>query len=690
VSDTPRAPIGGRYRLVRPLGQGGMGRVWHAWDEILRRDVAVKELVPPPGLSEDEQRDLRERAMREARTVARLNQVNVVRIYDVLYEDGKPWIVMELVASRPLHVVLRQQGPMAPAQAARIGLSVLAALQAAHAAGVLHRDVKPANVLLADDGRVVLTDFGLATASGDPGMTHSGVVLGSPAYLAPERATDGPVGPASDLWSLGATLYAAVEGRSPYARTSAIATLAALATDEPPPAPRHAGALTPVLAGLLERDPDERIDLEEAYHLLRDVVDAEDPDSLSPAAAVRPVAARPEPAVPSSTSGSWARAVAGSRAGATAKAAPAGVAPAGPAAAAEPRSHKRRWLAGVAVVLILLAGGLLMVRPDLNGNKADAAGSRPAAAAPSQPETAGWHYYRDDPDFSMPVPDGWKPVRTGRHIEFREPGGPRVLTVDELESPPSDLTAHARSREKADRKSYAGYARIGVRLADYQSRAVDREWTYVADGNLLMHAVSRTFVGENGRAFSLGWRAPGSSWVTDETSFTLVLDGFREAEARVKPSPRPSRSAGPKPTPKPSKTTTAPPLPTAPGQLIRNQATDTCLDVPNSDANTTAGLQIWACTGTPGQLFTLASDRSVKVLGRCLEIGGDTDGSPLHLATCNGGGRQMFTLSPAADLVSLQVDKCVEVPDANPALGTVVRIWTCLGPSQQKWFLAAP
>ena len=228
-----------------------------------------------------------------------------------------------------------------------------------------------------------------------------------------------------------------------------------------------------------------------------------------------------------------------------------------------------------------------------------------------------------------------------------------------------------------------------MRLADYQARAVDREWTYVAEGNLLMHAVSRTFVGENGRAFSLGWRAPGSSWVTDETSFTLVLDGFREAEAKVKPSPRPSRTASPKPTAKPSKTTTtAPPLPAAPGRLIRNQATDTCLDVPNSDANTTAGLQIWACTGTPGQLFTLASDRSVQVLGKCLEIGGDTDGSPLHLATCNGGGRQMFTLSPAADLVSLQVDKCVEVPDANPALGTVVRIWTCLGPSQQKWFLA--
>ncbi|GIF73036.1 serine/threonine protein kinase [Asanoa siamensis] len=224
MSDAPRPLIADRYRLVEPLGQGGMGRVWLARDETLRRDVALKEIVPPAGLTDDERREMRERSMREARAIARLNQVNVVRVFDVLHTGDDPWIVMELVHSRSLHAVLAAEGPLAPARVAEIGLSVLAALRAAHRAGVLHRDVKPANVLLADDGRIVLTDFGLATVPGDPTVTRTGMVLGSPAYLAPERAMDGHTGPAADLWSLGATLYAAVEGRSPYARSTSIAT----------------------------------------------------------------------------------------------------------------------------------------------------------------------------------------------------------------------------------------------------------------------------------------------------------------------------------------------------------------------------------------------------------------------------------------------------------------------------------
>ncbi|MEU5907504.1 protein kinase [Micromonospora sp. NPDC047467] len=278
MPDAPRQLIANRYRLVRPLGQGGMGRVWQARDEMLERDVAIKELVAPPGLRDDERREMRERSMREARAVARLGHVNVVRVFDVLHSGDDPWIVMELVPSRSLHEVLEAEGPMSAAHAARIGLGVLSALRAAHRAGVLHRDVKPANVLLADDGRVVLTDFGLATLPGDPRMTQTGIVLGSPAYLAPERATDGDVGPAADLWSLGATLYAAVEGRTPYQRSSPMATLAALAT-EPPPAAQRAGQLTPLLEGLLRRDPAQRINIEEADRLLRHAAGPVDPAS---------------------------------------------------------------------------------------------------------------------------------------------------------------------------------------------------------------------------------------------------------------------------------------------------------------------------------------------------------------------------------------------------------------------------
>ncbi|MCW6004582.1 protein kinase [Micromonospora sp. CPCC 205371] len=245
-----------------------MGRVWKARDEVLHRDVAIKELVPPPGLTPEERQEMRERSLREARAIARLNNVNVVRIFDVLRTDADPWIVMEYVASRSLQDVLASDGPVTPVRAAEIGLGVLGALNAAHRSGVVHRDVKPGNVLLADDGRVVLTDFGLATVPGDPNVTRTGLVLGSPAYIAPERARDGTAGPEADLWSLGATLFAAVEGQSPYARPSAIGTLAALAT-EPPPPPRRAGPMKPVLNGLLRKDPRARITADEAEKLLR-------------------------------------------------------------------------------------------------------------------------------------------------------------------------------------------------------------------------------------------------------------------------------------------------------------------------------------------------------------------------------------------------------------------------------------
>jgi serine/threonine protein kinase len=244
-----------------------MGRVWRATDVVLHREVAIKELVPPPGLTPAERQEMRERSLREARAIARLNNINVVRVFDVLSTDADPWIVMEYVPSRSLQDALAADGPFNALRSAEIGIGVLNALRAAHRNGVVHRDVKPGNVLLGADGRVVLTDFGLATVPGDPNVTRTGLVLGSPAYIAPERARDGTAGPAADLWSLGATLYAAVEGQSPFARPSAIATLAALATENVPVA-RNAGPLKPVLNGLLRKDPAHRINAEEAERLL--------------------------------------------------------------------------------------------------------------------------------------------------------------------------------------------------------------------------------------------------------------------------------------------------------------------------------------------------------------------------------------------------------------------------------------
>ncbi|MET9428186.1 serine/threonine-protein kinase [Streptomyces sp. NPDC003036] len=260
--------VAGRYRLRGPLGEGGMGVVWRARDEVLGREVAVKEVRAPAGLGAADVRRLYARLEREAWAAARVAHRNVVTVYDVATEDDRPWIVMELVRGVTLAEVLDAEGPMPPRRAARVGAEVLAALRAAHGAGVLHRDVKPANVLLSNDGRVVLTDFGIAVVEGASNLTMTGELIGSPEFLAPERALGQTPGPASDLWSLGVLLYAAVEGHSPFRQHTPLSTLRAVVDEELPP-PRRAGALEPVIEGLLRKDPAERLAAEEAEHLLR-------------------------------------------------------------------------------------------------------------------------------------------------------------------------------------------------------------------------------------------------------------------------------------------------------------------------------------------------------------------------------------------------------------------------------------
>src|ERR1700761_8950122 len=211
VHETERI-LAGRYRLQAVIGRGGMGAVWRARDELLNRDVAIKEIVWPPQLDAAERETARRRAVREAQLAARLTHPNVVGIYDILEEDGRPCIVMELVPFRSLRDAVAEDGPMSPTEAAQVGLSVLAALRAVHGVGVVHRDVKPANILLGPGGRVVLADFGIAKAADSPALTISGVLLGSPSYLAPDRARGGRAGAAADMWALGASLFAAVEG----------------------------------------------------------------------------------------------------------------------------------------------------------------------------------------------------------------------------------------------------------------------------------------------------------------------------------------------------------------------------------------------------------------------------------------------------------------------------------------------
>jgi serine/threonine protein kinase len=276
--------VAGRYRLGERLGQGGMGVVWAATDELLARPVAVKEVRLPVAVDPAERELLRERTLREARAAARLDHPCAVRMFDVCEEDEHAYLVMELVNGRTLSDLLHTDGPLPPARAAEIGLCLLDALTAAHAAGIVHRDVKPGNVLVCPDGRVTLTDFGIASTADDPSITSTGLLLGSPAYIAPERARGGSPEASSDLWSLGATLYTAVEGRPPFDKPDPFSTLTAVVTDPHEPCRRAGTALGIVLDRLLDKDPARRPAPEELRRQLQAVtVDPEAAVALPPA-----------------------------------------------------------------------------------------------------------------------------------------------------------------------------------------------------------------------------------------------------------------------------------------------------------------------------------------------------------------------------------------------------------------------
>ncbi|MFE0802904.1 serine/threonine-protein kinase [Streptomyces sp. NPDC058812] len=304
--------LAGRYRLGDVLGRGGMGTVWRAEDETLGRTVAVKELRFPGNIDEEEKRRLITRTLREAKAIARIRNNSAVTVYDVVEEDDRPWIVMELVEGKSLAEAIREDGLLEPKRAAEVGLAVLDVLRSAHREGILHRDVKPSNVLIAEDGRVVLTDFGIAQVEGDPSITSTGMLVGAPSYISPERARGHKPGPAADLWSLGGLLYAAVEGSPPYDKGSAIATLTAVMTENLEE-PKNAGPLRDVIFGLLNKDPAQRLDDTGARAMLNKVIHAPDRAAeTEPADATKVV---PLPAQPDERSRRGGSAGAGGRRG---------------------------------------------------------------------------------------------------------------------------------------------------------------------------------------------------------------------------------------------------------------------------------------------------------------------------------------------------------------------------------------
>ncbi|MFD9454254.1 serine/threonine-protein kinase [Streptomyces sp. NPDC059985] len=390
--------VAGRYRLLSRLGEGGMGTVWRARDETLHREVAVKEVRAPGGLSADAIARMYSRLEREAWAAARIPDRNVVTVHDVVMEDDRPWIVMELIRGQSLADLLRAEGPLAPQHAAHIGAEVLSALRAAHAVGVEHRDVKPANVLLAEDGRVVLSDFGIAVVEGSTALTMTGEVVGSPEYLPPERALGRSSGPESDLWSLGVMLYAAVEGISPFRQDTALSTLRAV-VDEEPPAPVRAGPLAPVIAGLLRKEPAERTPAARVTEALRDI--AHEPDATTAAARVLPApvpAAEPAAAAtPTSTPGP------AQEPAATAPIVPAAAQPPTTTPAAPPRKRRTALFAAAgATACVLIAGGVALALTDGDGGGGAAgSGVRMSVAGANTTYTGG-----------CPTPEGRAPAFT--------------------------------------------------------------------------------------------------------------------------------------------------------------------------------------------------------------------------------------------------------------------------------------
>src|SRR5437868_5202506 len=304
-----RAPSGyllaARYRLMEPVGRGGMGTVWRAHDELLDRYVAVKEVRLPMVLDDELRAELCTRTEREGRATAMVTHPSVITVFDVVTEDERPWIVMELLQARSLEQLIQEVGPLAPQQAAEIGRQILGALRAVHAKGILHRDVKPSNVLVTED-RAVLTDFGLAALEGDASITQAGIVLGSAGYIAPERVLGAKASPSGDLWSLGATLYTAVEGKGLHGRRTAAAALAALTSGEPIPMVK-AGPLAPVLDALLRIDPANRLDSVRASLMLARVAAGGSAEEPLTQAARRSARATPALSVPSFTIPSFTR-----------------------------------------------------------------------------------------------------------------------------------------------------------------------------------------------------------------------------------------------------------------------------------------------------------------------------------------------------------------------------------------------
>ncbi|MFZ3559338.1 serine/threonine-protein kinase [Streptomyces sp. BH055] len=534
--------LAGRYRLGESIGRGGMGRVWRAHDEVLHRAVAVKELTAAQWVAEADRAVLLERTRTEARAAARINHPAVVTVHDVLEHDDRPWIVMELVEGRSLADAVKQDGRVAPAEAARIGLWTLRALRAAHTAGVLHRDVKPGNVLLASNGQVKLTDFGIAQVEGDSTITRTGEIVGSVDYLAPERVRGTDFGPAADLWALGATLYTAVEGLSPFRRTSPIATMQAVVEDEPE-ALENAGAIGPVIGALLSKDPAARPDADAAEAMLAEAAEGRRANAAQAYVPTQvhvpaqPTGFTPPPPTPMSTAD-------------TAAVVPPGLAPV-PAPAPVAAAPSRGWpkvLAAVLAAVLVGGGGALaaMYYADQRASESSSAaadqdsGSRDGSDGGDE-ETVpkdgsipdSWVRRNDVEGFSLMLPPSWKRQQEGTQIDYTPDGGQRFLRIAvDKASDWQDSYQHQLDLEKGLRPKLPNYQRVLLQSNTFRDRPGSLwEFTWTAGTQDTTsgprHAIEQTYRSQDGTEYAIYLSVPAANWPGARQQFDAMLRGWR-------------------------------------------------------------------------------------------------------------------------------------------------------------------
>ncbi|WTG19685.1 serine/threonine protein kinase [Streptomyces decoyicus] len=585
--------VAGRYRLVERIGQGGMGTVWRARDEVLGRQVAVKRLHVAPHLEADELARRYERTTREAQAAARINHPNVVGVHDVVDDAGMPCIVMEYVPSLTLGDVIkeaaRKDSSVTPREAARIGRGMVAALRAAHSAGVLHRDVKPGNVLLGEDGRVVLTDFGIAVASGTSTLTKTGELVGSIDYLAPERVRSGKPGPASDLWALGATLYQAVEGRPPFRKDTAVETAYSIAMD-PLEAPRNAGVLTPLIEALLAKEPADRPTAEVVEQALRSAeAEAEtalygwptlalgtvghgDPESTGTngqtEAPTRAVAQTGGAGATADRTGTGTGTRAGTDTSSGSGTGIGGSAVTGPMVlpdgAADRRadgdrtealsggkaSRKARAARVVvwSVVGVLFAGGgagtawYLMERGD--SGETQNASDKAVPRVPSEPDSSigpppplpdGYRNAKEAAlGVTFPVPEGWRrDVRDGgRQIIYYSDKELARVMVSVLGLSSGDPVKHFKDIEADVKAKSPAYSRLRMAGTRYQGEPA-AIWEYTFGGTARTYRASDLGFGRAGASdYAIYVSAPDATWTKYAKVFSVVTDGFRRTDPK--------------------------------------------------------------------------------------------------------------------------------------------------------------